>query len=151
MTQAYIVDALRTLSAATADRCPPCERMTWVPCHCALMARHPDLDWAAVDDVLYGCANQAGEDNRNVARMAPAAGRAAANGAGRHHQPPVRVGSGCAGNGGARHQGGRGGLDDRRWGGKHEPRAVRDAQSGQRVLTQQRFTTPPLAGASSTS
>lgn len=36
----------------------------------ALMARHPQLDWAAVDDVLYGCANQAGEDNRNVARMA---------------------------------------------------------------------------------
>ena len=36
----------------------------------ALMARHPGLDWAAVDDVIYGCANQAGEDNRNVARMA---------------------------------------------------------------------------------
>ena len=36
----------------------------------ALMARHPNLDWAAVDDVLVGCANQAGEDNRNVARMA---------------------------------------------------------------------------------
>ncbi|MCR8723851.1 3-oxoadipyl-CoA thiolase [Frigidibacter sp. ROC022] len=36
----------------------------------ALIARHPGLDWAAVDDVLYGCANQAGEDNRNVARMA---------------------------------------------------------------------------------
>lgn len=36
----------------------------------ALMARYPTLDWAAVDDVLYGCANQAGEDNRNVARMA---------------------------------------------------------------------------------
>ena len=35
----------------------------------ALMARHPKLDWAAVADVLYGCANQAGEDNRNVARM----------------------------------------------------------------------------------
>ncbi|MFM2407240.1 MAG: 3-oxoadipyl-CoA thiolase, partial [Pseudomonadota bacterium] len=35
----------------------------------ALMARHPGLDWAAVTDVLYGCANQAGEDNRNVARM----------------------------------------------------------------------------------
>ncbi len=34
------------------------------------MARHPGLDWAAVDDVIYGCANQAGEDNRNVARMA---------------------------------------------------------------------------------
>jgi 3-oxoadipyl-CoA thiolase len=36
----------------------------------ALMARNPDVDWAKVDDVIYGCANQAGEDNRNVARMA---------------------------------------------------------------------------------
>jgi acetyl-CoA acyltransferase len=36
----------------------------------ALMARNPQLDWAAVEDVIYGCANQAGEDNRNVARMA---------------------------------------------------------------------------------
>ena len=36
----------------------------------ALMQRHPDLDWRAVDDIVYGCANQAGEDNRNVARMA---------------------------------------------------------------------------------
>jgi len=36
----------------------------------ALMARNPGVDWAAVTDVLYGCANQAGEDNRNVARMA---------------------------------------------------------------------------------
>jgi acetyl-CoA acyltransferase len=35
----------------------------------ALMARHANLDWAAVDEVIYGCANQAGEDNRNVARM----------------------------------------------------------------------------------
>ncbi|MEL6450881.1 MAG: 3-oxoadipyl-CoA thiolase [Pseudomonadota bacterium] len=36
----------------------------------ALMGRHPDLDWTAIDDVILGCANQAGEDNRNVARMA---------------------------------------------------------------------------------
>jgi len=36
----------------------------------ALMQRHPGLDWKAVDDIVYGCANQAGEDNRNVARMA---------------------------------------------------------------------------------
>lgn len=36
----------------------------------ALMARNPNVDWAAVEDVVYGCANQAGEDNRNVARMA---------------------------------------------------------------------------------
>ena len=71
MTQAYIVDALRTpigryggsLSSVRTDD------LGAVPLR-ALMARHPDLDWAAVDDVLYGCANQAGEDNRNVARMA---------------------------------------------------------------------------------
>src|SRR5262249_62364041 len=36
----------------------------------ALMAKHPGLDWAQVDEVYFGCANQAGEDNRNVARMA---------------------------------------------------------------------------------
>ena len=36
----------------------------------ALLARHPNLDPAAIDEVLLGCANQAGEDNRNVARMA---------------------------------------------------------------------------------
>src|SRR6202041_2335453 len=36
----------------------------------ALMAKHPKLDWAQVDEVYFGCANQAGEDNRNVARMA---------------------------------------------------------------------------------
>src|ERR1700739_3623506 len=36
----------------------------------ALLAKHPKLDWAALDEVFYGCANQAGEDNRNVARMA---------------------------------------------------------------------------------
>jgi 3-oxoadipyl-CoA thiolase len=36
----------------------------------ALLARHPNVDWAALDEVVFGCANQAGEDNRNVARMA---------------------------------------------------------------------------------
>src|ERR1700676_2900768 len=36
----------------------------------ALMARHPKLDWSQVNEVFFGCANQAGEDNRNVARMA---------------------------------------------------------------------------------
>ncbi|HQU90393.1 MAG TPA: 3-oxoadipyl-CoA thiolase, partial [Denitromonas sp.] len=35
----------------------------------ALIERNPGVDWAAVDDIYYGCANQAGEDNRNVARM----------------------------------------------------------------------------------
>jgi len=67
---AYIVDAVRTpfgryggaLASVRADD------LGAVPLR-ALMARHPALDWSAVTDILYGCANQAGEDNRNVARM----------------------------------------------------------------------------------
>ncbi|WP_051632324.1 acetyl-CoA C-acyltransferase, partial [Sphaerotilus natans] len=70
MTHAYLCDALRTpfgryggaLSGVRADD------LGAIPIR-ALIERHPGLDWAAVTDVLYGCANQAGEDNRNVARM----------------------------------------------------------------------------------
>jgi acetyl-CoA acyltransferase len=68
--QAFICDAIRTpfgryggsLSSVRADD------LGAVPLK-ALMARNPKVDWAAVSDVLFGCANQAGEDNRNVARM----------------------------------------------------------------------------------
>ena len=71
MTQAFICDAIRTpfgryggaLSSVRTDD------LGAIPLK-ALMARNPKVDWAAVTDVLYGCANQAGEDNRNVARMA---------------------------------------------------------------------------------
>jgi acetyl-CoA C-acetyltransferase len=70
MTHAYICDAVRTpfgryggaLSSVRADD------LGAVPIQ-ALMARNPGVDWQAVTDVIYGCANQAGEDNRNVARM----------------------------------------------------------------------------------
>ena len=70
MTQAFICDAVRTpfgryggaLSSVRTDD------LGAVPIQ-ALMARNTQVDWAAVADVLYGCANQAGEDNRNVARM----------------------------------------------------------------------------------
>jgi acetyl-CoA acyltransferase len=70
MTQAYICDAIRTpigryggaLSSVRADD------LGAVPLK-ALMERNPQVDWAAVEDIIYGCANQAGEDNRNVARM----------------------------------------------------------------------------------
>jgi 3-oxoadipyl-CoA thiolase len=70
MQDAYICDALRTpfgryggaLSSVRADD------LGAVPLR-ALMARNPEVDWNAVDDLIYGCANQAGEDNRNVARM----------------------------------------------------------------------------------
>ena len=70
MNHAYICDAIRTpfgryggaLSSVRADD------LGAIPLR-ALMERNPNLDWEAVADVVYGCANQAGEDNRNVARM----------------------------------------------------------------------------------
>src|SRR6185437_4174535 len=69
--QAFICDAVRTpfgryggaLSGVRADD------LAAVPLR-ALMERNARVDWASVDDVIYGCANQAGEDNRNVGRMA---------------------------------------------------------------------------------
>jgi 3-oxoadipyl-CoA thiolase len=71
MTHAFICDAIRTpfgryggaLSSVRADD------LGAIPLR-ALMARNPNVDWMQVTDVLYGCVNQAGEDNRNVARMA---------------------------------------------------------------------------------
>ena len=71
MNQAFVCDAIRTpfgryggaLSSVRTDD------LGAIPIR-ALMARNPRVDWAAVSDVLYGCANQAGEDNRNVAHMA---------------------------------------------------------------------------------
>jgi len=71
LTQAFICDAIRTpfgryggaLSSVRTDD------LGAIPIK-ALMARNPNVDWQAVTDVIYGCANQAGEDNRNVARMA---------------------------------------------------------------------------------
>ncbi len=70
MTDAFICDALRTPIGrfGGALREVRADDLGAIPIR-ALLARHPLLDWAAIDDVLYGCANQAGEDNRNVARM----------------------------------------------------------------------------------
>jgi len=71
MTNAYICDAIRTpigryggaLAGVRADD------LAAIPI-AALMSRNAKVDWGALDDVIFGCANQAGEDNRNVARMA---------------------------------------------------------------------------------
>ena len=70
LQDAYIVDAIRTpigryggaLASVRADD------LGAIPMK-ALMERNPGVDWSKIDDVLYGCANQAGEDNRDVARM----------------------------------------------------------------------------------
>ena len=70
MNQAFICDAIRTpigryggaLSSVRADD------LGALPIK-ELMERNPQVEWNLVDDIIYGCANQAGEDNRNVARM----------------------------------------------------------------------------------
>ncbi|WP_343666755.1 3-oxoadipyl-CoA thiolase [Paraburkholderia tropica] len=71
MTEAYICDAIRTpfgrYGGALKD--VRADDLAAVPIR-ALVERNPGVDWRALDDILYGCANQAGEDNRNVARMA---------------------------------------------------------------------------------
>lgn len=71
MTEAFIVDAIRTPIGSFTGSLSPV-RADDLAAHVlkALMARHPELDPTALDDVIMGCANQAGEDNRNVARMA---------------------------------------------------------------------------------
>src|SRR5438270_6286494 len=71
MTEAYLCDAVRTpigryggaLAHVRADD------LAAIPIR-ALIERNPEVDWGEMDDVILGCANQAGEDNRNLARMA---------------------------------------------------------------------------------
>jgi acetyl-CoA acyltransferase len=71
MNEVFLCDAVRTpfgryggaLASVRADD------LAAIPIR-ALTQRNPNVDWSAVDDVIYGCANQAGEDNRNVGRMA---------------------------------------------------------------------------------
>ncbi|EMP8108621.1 3-oxoadipyl-CoA thiolase [Acinetobacter baumannii] len=70
MKNAYIIDAIRTPFGRYAGGLAPvrADDLGAVPIK-ALMQRNPRVDWEQVDDVIYGCANQAGEDNRNVGRM----------------------------------------------------------------------------------
>ncbi|MDN5511119.1 3-oxoadipyl-CoA thiolase [Acinetobacter sp.] len=70
MKNAYIVDAIRTPFGRYAGGLAPVrtDDLGALPIK-ALMQRNPSVNWEQVDDVIYGCANQAGEDNRNVGRM----------------------------------------------------------------------------------
>ncbi|WP_404231478.1 3-oxoadipyl-CoA thiolase [Acinetobacter venetianus] len=70
MKNAYIIDAIRTPFGRYAGGLAPvrADDLGAIPIQ-ALIQRNPTVDWQQVDDVIYGCANQAGEDNRNVGRM----------------------------------------------------------------------------------
>ena len=71
MADVFICDGVRTPFGRYGGTLAPIrtDDLAAIPIR-ALMERNPGVDWAALDDVIYGCANQAGEDNRNVARMA---------------------------------------------------------------------------------
>ncbi|MCB1870566.1 MAG: 3-oxoadipyl-CoA thiolase [Gammaproteobacteria bacterium] len=71
MNEAYIYDAIRTPIGRYGGALSPLrtDDLAAIPLR-VLMERNPGVDWEQVDDLIYGCANQAGEDNRNVARMA---------------------------------------------------------------------------------
>lgn len=139
MQEAYICDAVRTpidqyggaLSQVRADD------LGAVPL-VALVRRNLGVDWDTVDDVIFGCANQAGEDNRNVARMSALL-------AGLPESVSGTTINRLCGSGldavmqGARDQGGRGRSRDRRWRGKHEPRTLRHAESTDRVFSTSSF------------
>lgn len=133
MNQAFICDAVRTpfgrfggaLATMRADD------LAALPLK-ALLARNPGLDPSRIDDVIFGCANRAREDNRNVARMALLL-------AGLPESVPGSTINRLCGSSldaiGVR----RGRLkagdaaDDRRRGGEHVPRAVCDGESGERL------------------
>ena len=124
MTEAYICDAIRTPIGRYAGALSPlrADDLAALPM-IALKERNPGVDWEKMDDVIYGCVNQAGEDNRNVARMALLLSGLP------DKIPGVTVNRLCAS---GMHAVGR--YDDCRRGGKHVPVALRHAQGNQRVL-----------------
>ncbi len=97
MTEAFICDYIRTpigrFGGSLAHVRP--DDLAALPLK-ALMQRNAGVDWAAVDDLFYGCANQAGEDNRNVGRMALLLAGTARNHPCKYDQPPLRVRHGCS-------------------------------------------------------
>ena len=135
MPDAFICDYIRTpigrYGGALARSAPTTSPRSPIA---ALVARNPGLDPAAIEDVVLGCANQAGEDNRNVARMAALLAGLPASRARRHGQPPLRLRARGRrrpppGDPRRRHRPRRG-----RRGREHDPRALRAAQGRDGVL-----------------
>ena len=98
MADAFICDAVRTPIGRYAGGLAPVrpDDLGAVPLK-ALRERNPGVDWEAVEDVIFGCANQAGEDNRNVARMALLLAGLPAIHPGQHGEPALRIGHGRGG------------------------------------------------------
>ena len=134
MQQAFICDAIRTpigryggaLSSVRTDD------LGAIPIR-ALMARNPQVDWEALTDVIYGCANQAGEDNRNVAHMSSLLAGLPVTVPGGTVNRLCGSGLDAIGTAARAIKAGEASAFDSRWRGEHEPRAVCDAQSRERL------------------
>ena len=94
MPEAFICDAVRTPIGRYAGALAKVrtDDLAAVPLR-ALMARNPKVDWTKLDEVYFGCANQAGEDNRNVARMALLLAGLPNNVPGVTLEPALRIGT----------------------------------------------------------
>ena len=138
MSEAFICDAVRTpigrYGGSLAEVRP--DDLGAVPMR-ALKERNPQVDWEALDDIYYGCANQAGEGQPQRRAHVGAACRTGRERAGDDRQPALRLGPGRGDHGGARHPRGRGRTDDRGRGRKHDARALRHAQGGVGLLARQ--------------
>ncbi len=129
MSEAYIVHYIRTpigrfggaLASVRADDLA-------ATAIAALLGKIPTLDLAAIDEVVFGCANQAGEDNRNVGRMAALLAGLPVSVAGHDGEPALRLGHGRRRHRGAADQDRGGRSRDRRRRRKHVARALRHAQ-----------------------
>jgi len=130
METAYICDAIRApfgryggaLASVRTDD------LAAIPLK-ALVERNAAVDWNAVDDVVYGCANQAGEDNRNIAGW-PSYLQVCPRKSGHNRQSALRLEYGRARNRRAGHQVRRSRSRNRRRRRKHVARAIRRGQSG---------------------
>ena len=138
MREVFVCDAARTAIGRYAGALAKVrtDDLAAVPIR-ALVARNPQADWSRLDEVFFGCANQAGEDNRNVARMALLL-------AGLPDTVPDSPSIGCAPPGSTRRRCGAG-DQYRRYGFRHrrrsrvdDPRADGDGQSRRSVLARRR-------------
>jgi Acetyl-CoA acetyltransferase len=134
MNDAFICDAIRTpigrYGGALQD--VRADDLGAVPIK-ALIERNPGVNWQALDDVIYGCANQAGDDNRNVARMAALLAGLPTEASGTTINRLCGSGMDAVGTAARAIKAAKRGYDRRRRR-KHDARAIRDGQGHQCVL-----------------
>ena len=129
MPEAVIIDAVRTPIGALGGVLSAVRPDDLAALVLRAIIDRTGFDPAMVEEVYMGCANQAGEDNRDVARMASLPGRLSSRGGGCDFQPAVRLWSQCRQSGGARIRAGEGDVFVAGGVRKHVPRSIFSPQS----------------------